>query len=159
MDKKPMILLVEDDEELASVYRARFEAEGFATAWAENGELALARVTESKPDLILLDIMMPRVSGFDVLDILRNTPQTQHAKIVMMSALSSDKDIAKAKSLGVDDYLVKSQVAMADVVHIVKKHLGMLDDGSRPAQAAGDMPADASMAPPSPPPVEPPSTS
>ncbi|MFO0955700.1 MAG: response regulator [Candidatus Saccharibacteria bacterium] len=158
MDKKPMILLVEDDEELASVYRARFEAEGFATAWAENGELALARVTESQPDLILLDIMMPRVSGFDVLDILRNTPQTQHAKIVMMSALSSDKDIAKAKSLGVDDYLVKSQVAMADVVHIVKKHLGMLDDGSRPAQAAGDMPADASMTPPSPPPVEPTST-
>ncbi len=124
-DKTPTILLVEDDAELASVYRARFEAEGFNTAWAENGENALARVVESKPDIILLDIMMPRVSGFDVLDILRNTPQTQHAKIIMMSALSSDKDIAKAKSLGVDDYLVKSQVAMADVVHIVRKHLGM----------------------------------
>ena len=84
-ENTPTILLVEDDAELASVYRARFEAEGFNTAWAENGENALARVVESKPDVILLDIMMPRVSGFDVLDILRNTPQTKHAKIIMMS--------------------------------------------------------------------------
>jgi len=126
--EKPMILLVEDDEELASVYMARFEAEGFATARANNGEQALAKVLEAKPDLILLDIMMPRVSGFDVLDILRNTPQTQHAKVIMMSALSSDKDVQKAKALGVDDYIIKSQVAMADVVHIVRKHLGMTDD-------------------------------
>lgn len=135
-DKVPTILLVEDDAELASVYQARFEAEGFNTAWAENGENALARVVETKPDLILLDVMMPRVSGFDVLDILRNTPQTQHAKIIMMSALSSDKDIAKAKALGVDDYLVKSQVAMADVVHIVRKHLGLVKgaDSAPPGQ-------------------------
>lgn len=139
-DKTPTILLVEDDAELASVYRARFEAEGFNTAWAENGENALARVVESKPDLILLDVMMPRVSGFDVLDILRNTPQTQHAKIIMMSALSSDKDIAKAKALGVDDYLVKSQVAMADVVHIVRKHLGMVK-GSESAPPVDQKPS------------------
>lgn len=140
-DKTPTILLVEDDAELASVYRARFEAEGFNTAWAENGENALARVVESKPDLILLDVMMPRVSGFDVLDILRNTPQTQHAKIIMMSALSSDKDIAKAKALGVDDYLVKSQVAMADVVHIVRKHLGMAKGADSSAPSTDQKPA------------------
>ncbi len=140
-DKTPTILLVEDDAELASVYRARFEAEGFNTAWAENGENALARVVESKPDLILLDVMMPRVSGFDVLDILRNTPQTQHAKIIMMSALSSDKDIAKAKALGVDDYLVKSQVAMADVVHIVRKHLGMVKGADSSSASTDQKPA------------------
>ena len=130
---QPMILLVEDDEELANVYIARFEAEGFGTAWANNGEQALAKVLETKPDLILLDIMMPRVSGFDVLDILRNTPQTKHSKVIMMSALSSDKDVQKAKSLGVDDYIIKSQVAMADVVHIVRKHLGLTDTpGAKP---------------------------
>lgn len=128
MNKTPKILLVEDDDELAQVYQARFQTEGFETAWAMNGEEALAKVLETKPDLILLDVMMPRVSGFDVLDILRNTPETQHAKVIMMSALSSDKDIQKAKALGVDDYIVKSQVAMADVVHIVKKHLGMADN-------------------------------
>ncbi len=92
---------------------------------------------ESKPDLILLDVMMPRVSGYDVLDILRNTPGTEHSKIIMMSALSSDKDIQKAKALGVDDYLVKSQVAMADVVHIVRKHLGLTNNAgdAKPAAA------------------------
>ncbi len=139
MNKSPKILLVEDDDELAQVYQARFQTEGFETAWAMNGEEALAKVLETKPDLILLDVMMPRVSGFDVLDILRNTPETQHAKVIMMSALSSDKDIQKAKALGVDDYIVKSQVAMADVVHIVKKHLGMTDKGApatEPAQPA-----------------------
>lgn len=140
MDQTPRVLLVEDDEELAQVYQARFQAEGFETAWAANGEQALAKVLETKPDIILLDIMMPRVSGFDVLDILRNTPQTQHAKVIMMSALSSDKDIQKAKALGVDDYIVKSQVAMADVVHIVKKHLDILDKPPAPGAPAAEAP-------------------
>lgn len=140
MQQTPRILLVEDDEELAQVYQARFQAEGFETTWAMNGEQALAKVLETKPDLILLDIMMPRVSGFDVLDILRNTPQTQHAKVIMMSALSSDKDIQKAKALGVDDYIVKSQVAMADVVHIVKKHLDILDTPAAPGTPAPEAP-------------------
>lgn len=122
----PKILMVEDDEELAQVYKVRFEAEGFTVEWAANGEQALAKAVEMKPDLIILDVMMPRVSGFDVLDILRNTPQTAHVKVIIMSALSSDKDVARAKSLGVDDYIIKSQVAMADVIHLVKKHLGLL---------------------------------
>lgn len=126
-DKKSVILLVEDDDELAQVYKARFEAEGLETVWAANGEEALAKAVSVAPALILLDIMMPRVSGFDVLDILRNTPQTKNTKVIMMTALSSDKDLERAKALGVDDYIIKSQVAMADVVHIVKKHLGLPD--------------------------------
>ena len=122
---KPMILLVEDDEELASVYMARFEAEGFGTAWANHGEQALAKVLETKPDLILLDIMMPRVSGFDVLDILRNTPETTNIRVIMLTALSQPKDKERAEQLGVDDYLVKSQVVIGDVVARVKHHLGL----------------------------------
>lgn len=125
MSKKPKrVLLVEDDNELAGVYMSRFEAEGFETDWAPNGEKALAKTLEFEPDIILLDIMMPKVDGFNVLDILHNTQETRHVKVIMMSALSSEKDIKKAKELGVDDYLVKSQVTMADVVNTVKKHLG-----------------------------------
>lgn len=126
-ERKPVVLLVEDDNELAQVYKARFEAEGLTTVWAANGEQALAKAVAESPSLILLDIMMPKVSGFDVLDIIRNTPQTKHLKVIMMTALSSDKDLARAKDLQVDDYIIKSQVAMADVVHIVKKHLGLTD--------------------------------
>ena len=129
-ERNPVILLVEDDDELSQVYKARFEAEGLNTVWAANGEEALAKAVSETPTLILLDIMMPRVSGFDVLDILRNTPQTKNTKVIMMTALSSEKDLERAKSLGVDDYIIKSQVAMADVVHIVKKHLGLTDKAS-----------------------------
>jgi DNA-binding response OmpR family regulator len=70
------ILLVEDDDGLASVYQTRLEAEGFAVRRVPNGEEALAAAVEYRPNLILLDAMMPKVSGFDVLDILRNTPET-----------------------------------------------------------------------------------
>ncbi len=119
------ILLVEDDDSLSSVYLTRLQAEGFDVRHVPNGEDALAAAIEYKPDLILLDVMMPKVSGFDVLDILRNTPETTNVKIVMLTALSQDSDKERAKSLGVDDYLVKSQVVIADVVDRIKHHLGM----------------------------------
>lgn len=119
------ILLVEDDDNLANVYETRLQAEGFATKRVANGEDALAAALEVKPDLILLDVMMPKVSGFDVLDILRNTPETVNVKVIMLTALSQESDRERAKSLGVDDYLVKSQVVIADVVDRIKEHLNL----------------------------------
>lgn len=119
------ILLVEDDDSLASVYQTRLQAEGFDIRRVPNGEDALSAALEYKPDLILLDVMMPKVSGFDVLDILRNTPETTNVKVVMLTALSQDTDKEHAKSLGVDDYLVKSQVVIAEVVDRIKANLGM----------------------------------
>lgn len=121
------ILLVEDDDSLANVYLARLEVEGFVVKRVPNGEDALAAAIEFKPDLVLLDVMMPKVSGFDVLDILRNTPETANLKIVMLTALSQDNDKSRADQLGADDYLVKSQVVIADVVERIKHHLGVHD--------------------------------
>lgn len=123
-DKQKKILLVEDDDSLASVYQTRLEAEGFIIKRVPNGEEALAAALEMRPDLILLDVMMPKVSGFDVLDILRNTPETADLKIIMLTALSQESDKEKARNLGVDDYLVKSQVVISDVVQKVKERLG-----------------------------------
>jgi len=123
--EKKKILLVEDDSSLASVYIERLTAEGFDVKHVANGEDALSNALEYKPDLILLDVMMPKISGFDVLDILRNTPETTNVRIVMLTALSQEKDKAHAKELGVDDYLVKSQVVIADVVDRIKFHLGL----------------------------------
>jgi len=125
MDAKKKILLVEDDAALSGVYKSRLEMEGFETFQVDNGEGALAAAIEFKPDLILLDAMMPKISGFDVLDILRNTPETANIRIIMLTALSQPKDKEKAESLGVDDYMVKSQVVIGDVVERVKYHLGM----------------------------------
>jgi len=123
--KSKKILLVEDDESLASVYLTRLEAEGFSVKRVPNGEDALAAAIEFRPDLILLDVMMPKVSGFDVLDILRNTPETANVQVIMLTALSQESDKQRAEDLGVDDYLVKSQVVIADVVERVKHHLGL----------------------------------
>ena len=123
--KQKKLLLVEDDDSLASVYTTRLEAEGFQIKRVPNGEEALAAALEMRPDLILLDVMMPKVSGFDVLDILRNTPETANLKVVMLTALSQESDKQRADELGVDDYLVKSQVVIADVVERVKHHLGL----------------------------------
>lgn len=119
------ILLVEDDDNLANVYEMRLQAEGFKTVRVANGEDALQAALQSKPHLILLDVMMPKVSGFDVLDILRATPETADAKVIMLTALSQDSDRERAESLGVNDYLVKSQVVIADVVDKIKTHLGV----------------------------------
>ena len=124
-DKKKKILLVEDDTALADVYEARLQLEGFETKQVNNGEDALSVALSYKPDLVLLDAMMPKISGFDVLDILRNTPQTANVRVVMLTALSQPKDKDRAVNLGVDDYLVKSQVVISDVVDRVKFHLGL----------------------------------
>ena len=118
------ILLVEDDDALANVYMMRLRAEGLDVTRVANGEDALAAAKEHKPNLVLLDAMMPKVSGFDVLDILRNTPETANLKIIMLTALSQESDKQRAQGLGVDDYLVKSQVVISDVVDRIKYHLG-----------------------------------
>lgn len=123
-DGTKRILLVEDDDSLASVYVARLQAEGFDVRRVANGEEALATALSYKPDLALLDVMMPKVSGFDVLDIIRNTPETANLKIIMLTALSQESDLERAKQLGVDEYLIKSQVVIADVVDRIRTHLG-----------------------------------
>lgn len=119
------ILFVEDDDGLAEVYLTRLDAEGFQVKRVPNGEDALATALAFRPDLILLDAMMPQVNGFDVLDILRNTPETTNIKVVMLTALSQDSDRQRAEQLGADDYLVKSQVVIADVIDRIKHHLGI----------------------------------
>lgn len=131
MDTQKKILLVEDDVALSAVYKSRMELEGFQIREVNNGEEALSAAIDFKPDLILLDAMMPKISGFDVLDILRNTAETADIRIIMLTALSQPKDKERAVALGVDDYLVKSQVVIGDVVERVKFHLGLLE---QPAQ-------------------------
>ncbi|HUC21022.1 MAG TPA: response regulator, partial [Candidatus Polarisedimenticolaceae bacterium] len=109
------IMLVEDDFSLRDIYSARFMAEGFTVVTASDGEEALATAVREKPDLIVLDVMMPKISGFDVLDILRQTPETKATKVIMMTALSQDTDRQRGEALGVNKYLVKSQVTLEDV--------------------------------------------
>jgi len=114
------VLLVEDDVALRDIYSARFMAEGYDVVTASDGEMALTQAVKEKPQLIILDVMMPKISGFDVLDILRATPETKDTKVIMMTALSQETDLDKGKSLGADEYLVKSQVTLTDVIDKAK---------------------------------------
>lgn len=121
------ILLVEDDKSLREIYGVRLLAEGYDIVSAGDGEEALAMAIKEKPTLIISDVMMPKISGFDMLDILRSTTETRDIKVIMMTALSSDDQRARGEQLGADRYLVKSQVGIEDVVRTVHE---VLDDGS-----------------------------
>ena len=117
------ILLVEDDQSLREIYGIRLTAEGYEIVPAGDGEQALALAVKEKPDLIISDVMMPKISGFDMLDILRSTPETKDIKVIMMTALSSDEQRERGESLGADRFLVKSQVGIEDVVNAVHEVL------------------------------------
>ncbi|MDQ3093830.1 MAG: response regulator [bacterium] len=117
------ILLVEDDNNLREIYEARLQAEGYEIITAQDGEEALAIAIKERPDLIISDVMMPKISGFDMLDILRGTPETRDTKVIMMTALSQAEDKARADKLGADRYLVKSQVTLEDVAKVTKEVL------------------------------------
>lgn len=118
------VMLVEDDDSLREIYSIRLTAEGYAIVTARDGEEALAVAVRERPDLIVSDVMMPKISGFDMLDILRSTPETKDIKVIMMTALSSDDERMRGERLGADRYLVKSQVGIEDVVNAVHDVLG-----------------------------------
>jgi two-component system phosphate regulon response regulator PhoB len=118
------ILLVEDEIALASVYIARLSAEGYEVESVNDGQSAITRAIQTQPDLILLDIMIPKVSGIQVLKMLRENPETKNVKVIMLTALSQDNYRAQAESMGISGYLVKSQVVITDVVNVVRGILG-----------------------------------
>ena len=123
MKSMTKILLVEDDSNLREIYAASLEAEEYETITASDGEEALAVAVREKPDLLILDVMMPKISGFDVLDILRSTPEVKNAKIIMMTALSQQSDKERGERLGADRYLIKSQITIEDMVAVVAEVL------------------------------------
>ena len=137
------IMLVEDDNNLREIYEARLLAEGYQIISAKDGEEALAVAVKERPDLIISDVMMPKISGFDMLDILRTTPETKDVKVIMMTALSQAEDKGRADKLGADRYLVKSQVTLEDVAQVAREVLG----GQAAAPAAAPAPAPATPAP------------
>ena len=125
------IMVVEDDAALREIYSIRITAEGYNVVSAGDGEEALAVAVREKPDLILADVMMPKISGFDMLDILRNTPETANIHVIMMTALSSEDQRERGERLGCDRYLVKSQVGIEDVINAIHE---VLNDRPNPAQ-------------------------
>ncbi|MFZ2125609.1 MAG: response regulator [Candidatus Saccharimonadales bacterium] len=134
------IMLVEDDKSLREIYGIRLIAEGYEIKSAGDGEEALAMIIKERPDLVISDVMMPKISGFDMLDILRATPETKDIKVIMMTALSSEDQRSRGQALGADRYLVKSQVGIEDVVRTVHDVLGDAPNSTKPVAPAFSSP-------------------
>lgn len=142
------VLLVEDDKSLREIYGVRLLAEGYDIVSAGDGEEALAMAIKERPALIVSDVMMPKISGFDMLDILRSTTETKDIKVIMMTALSSEDQRERGEKLGADRYLVKSQVGIEDVVRTVHEVLGDLPSlNNTPVATPAPTPAPAPQQP------------
>lgn len=118
--EKKTILVVEDDTAYANVYMRKLSKEGYNVVIEGNGDKAMGRVREKKPDLILLDLVMPGKNGFEVLQEIRSHKEFDGIKIIVASNLSQDIDIEKAKHAGADDYFIKSNVSVPEMIQKVK---------------------------------------
>lgn len=115
------ILVVEDDEFLQKILVTKFTKEGFAVKAASDGEQALKMVNEDLPDLVLLDLILPKMTGFDVLTEIRVAAPTKNLPVIILSNLGQEEDIMRAKELGALDFLVKADISVNDVVRKVKE--------------------------------------
>ena len=120
---QPKILIIEDDEFLSGMYITKFTKEGFKVIFSEDGEDGIKKAKQEKPDLILLDILLPSMNGFDVLKRLKEDGSTAIIPVIILTNLSQDSDIKKGYELGAVDYLVKVYNIPSEVVDKVKKRI------------------------------------
>lgn len=122
-EEKKTILIIEDDAFLVKAYQLRFEKEQMNVEVIMTGSDALLRLEKAPPHVILLDLMLPGVSGFDILTALRKLPQWEHVPVVILSNLGQPEDVQRAKELGANDYVVKANMRINDIADAVKKYL------------------------------------
>jgi DNA-binding response OmpR family regulator len=125
VDKKQIhVMLVEDDEFLSDIYKKKFEMEGFKITYADNGEKGLEEIKKKKPDIVLLDILMPKMDGFTVLEKLKEDEKTKNIPVILLTNLGQKDDIEKGKEKGAIDYLIKAHFKPSEVVDKIKEVLG-----------------------------------
>lgn len=123
MTGKKQVLIIEDEESLAQMYKTKFEREGYTVVLAADGVSGLAAAAKSTPDIILLDIILPKKDGFMVLKELKDDKKTKDIKVLMLTNLGQDEDVDKGKKMGAADYLVKANLTPAQLVDKVIEHL------------------------------------
>ncbi len=114
------VLIAEDDTFLANAYRVKFENEGFSIEIASDGEEALAKTKSFKPDVILLDLVMPKKDGFTVLEEIKKDLETKNIKVIVTSNLGQKEDVDRVMKLGALKYFVKSDTSIASIAEMVK---------------------------------------
>ena len=117
------VAIIEDDQAIAQMYRLKFESEGFSVQTAENGKLGLDLIENMKPDIILLDIMMPEMTGDEMLEKLRATPWGKDIKVIILTNMGEQEAPAKLQKLGVSCFIVKAEMTPRQVAELVKETL------------------------------------
>ena len=117
------IAIIEDDQAISQMYRIKFEAEGFEVETADNGKLGLELVEKMKPDIILLDLMMPEMTGDEMLAKLRATPWGKKIKVIILTNMGEQEAPAVVKTLDVKRFIVKAEMTPRQVAEMVKKEL------------------------------------
>lgn len=120
---QPKILIVEDDRFLSSIIKSRMERNGYLVEQAFDGEDGLTKLHDFKPDLVVLDLIMPKVSGFEFLERIANDPEFNNVPILIASNLGQESDIEKAKSLGAIDYYVKVRTSIDDLDNMIRNQI------------------------------------
>jgi len=121
--KKNKIFIVEDEPFLSDMYKFKFEQENFEVTSASDGEEALRIIRRQKPDIILLDIVMPKLNGFEMLEELKKSPITKSIPVLIFSNLSQKEEIKKGMALGAEDFFIKSNYTPNQVLEKVRNIL------------------------------------
>jgi len=117
------IAVVEDDKFLRKVYESKLPKEGFNVVSAGDGKAGLELIKKEKPDLVLLDLIMPVMTGFEVLEALKADTKFKTPKIIVLSNLGQDEDVVRSKELGAADFLIKSNLSIKEIVEKIKQYL------------------------------------
>jgi len=116
----PKVLIIEDDQRINKVYNLKLAMDGIETATAIDGEEGLRKVYSESPDLILLDLMLPKKSGFEILKEIKSNPKTKDIPVIILSNLAQEKEKEEGMALGAIDYIVKSNVSIQQIMEKVK---------------------------------------
>ena len=123
-EHKKRVLIVEDDEHISKVYEIKLAKEGIDISVARDGDEAVAKITAEKPDMILLDLMIPKKDGFAVLEDIKKVPALAKIPVIVLSNLGQQSDQERAIALGANEYLIKVDYPIQDVIDKVKGYLG-----------------------------------
>ena len=124
VERKISVLLAEDDTFLADIYKKKFEMEGMKVNVCDNGEKCLTEAQKKKPDIIILDILLPKLDGFTALERLKKNPDTKAIPVLLLTNLGQKEDVKKGLSLGAVDYLIKAHFKPSEIVDKIRKVLG-----------------------------------
>lgn len=128
--QKPLICLIDDDETILKMYRLKFEIDGFRVICAQNGDEGLTLIKKQKPDIVLLDIIMPNVDGFQVLKRLKAKEETRQIPVILLTNLDSPEDRRRSCELGALYFLPKAEYLPKDVSNLVKEILAVVKEKS-----------------------------